>query len=97
MTTVTDKTVYVDISHSPFMSWLNGLLSMRALSEVIGTTEILAAVLIVLHAVSPRLGVLGGALGILLFLSTLSFCSPRRVSAILQRADFRRSRRSGSS
>jgi reactive chlorine resistance protein C len=61
------------ISHSPFMSWLNGLLSMRAMSDVIGTIEILAAVLIVLHVVSPRLGVLGGALGTLLFLTTLSF------------------------
>jgi reactive chlorine resistance protein C len=61
------------ISHSPFMSWLNGILSMRALADVIGTIEILAAVLIVLHVVSPRLGVVGGALGTLLFISTLSF------------------------
>jgi reactive chlorine resistance protein C len=61
------------ISHSPFMSWLNGILSVRALSDVIGTIEIVAAVLIVLHVVSPRLGVAGGVLGTLLFLSTLSF------------------------
>ena len=61
------------ISHSPFMSWLNGLLSIRAQSDVIGMIEILAAVLIVLNVVSPRLGVVGGALGTLLFLSTLSF------------------------
>jgi reactive chlorine resistance protein C len=61
------------ISHSPFMSWLNGVLSMQALSDVIGTIEIAAAVLIALHVVSPRLGVVGGALGTLLFLSTLSF------------------------
>ena len=27
------------ISHSPFMSWLNGILSIRAQSDVIGTIE----------------------------------------------------------
>ena len=61
------------ISHSPFMSWLNDFLGTRALSGVIGTVEILAAVLIVAHAASPRVGVIGGALGTVLFLSTLSF------------------------
>ena len=61
------------ISHSPFMSWLNGILSIRAQSDVIGTIEILAAVLIVLNVVSPRLGAVGGALGTLLFVITLSF------------------------
>ena len=39
------------ISHSPFMSWLNGILSIRAQSDVIGTIEILAAMLIVLNVV----------------------------------------------
>jgi reactive chlorine resistance protein C len=61
------------ISNSPFMSWLNELFGVRALADVIGAVEILAAVLIALHAVSPRLGVVGGALGTLLFVSTLSF------------------------
>jgi uncharacterized membrane protein YkgB len=61
------------VSHSPFTSWLDALLSVQALSDVIGTIEITAAVLIVLHVVSPRLGAIGGALGTLLFLGTLSF------------------------
>ncbi|PEG33363.1 hypothetical protein CQY20_31190 [Mycolicibacterium agri] len=60
-------------SHSPFMSWLNGFLSIRAQSNVIGVIEILTAVLIVLNVVSPRLGAVGGALGALLFVITLSF------------------------
>lgn len=61
------------ISRSPFMSWLDGILSIRAQSDVIGIIEILAAVLIVLSAVSPRLGAVGGALATLLFVITLSF------------------------
>ncbi len=60
-------------SHSPFMSWLNGFLSIRVQSNVIGVIEILAAVLIVLNVVSPRLGAVGGALCMLLFVITLSF------------------------
>jgi Protein of unknown function, DUF417 len=54
--------IQVFISHSPFMSWQNGILSIRAQSDLIGTIEILTAVLIVLNVVSPRLGAVGGAL-----------------------------------
>jgi uncharacterized membrane protein YkgB len=60
-------------SHSPFMGWLNGFLSIRVQSDGIGVIEILAAVLIVLNVVSPRFGAVGGALGVLLFVVTLSF------------------------
>lgn len=61
------------ISHSPFMSWVDGIMSIRAQSDIIGVIEILAALLIVLNLVSPRLGAVGGALGALLFVITLSF------------------------
>jgi uncharacterized membrane protein YkgB len=64
--------IQVFISHSPFMSWQNGILSIRAQSDVIGTIEILTAVLIVLNMVSPHLGAVGGALGTLTFVTTLS-------------------------
>ena len=61
------------IEHSPFMSWMNTVLSQRTLSGVLGTIEILAAVLIAVHPWLPRASVAGSALATLLFLGTLSF------------------------
>ena len=61
------------IAHSPFMSWMNSLLSERALSGVLGTIEILAAVLIAMRPWQPRASAAGSALATLLFLGTLSF------------------------
>src|ERR1700754_579813 len=61
------------IAHSPFMSWMNSVLSERALSGVLGTIEILAAVLIAARPWLPRASAAGSALATLLFLGTLSF------------------------
>jgi uncharacterized membrane protein YkgB len=61
------------IEHSPFMSWMNAVLSERTLSGVLGTIEIVAAVLIAVKPWLPRASVAGGALATLLFLGTLSF------------------------
>jgi uncharacterized membrane protein YkgB len=61
------------IEHSPFMSWMNTVLSARTLSGVLGTIEILAAVLIAVQPWLPRASVVGSALATLLFLGTLSF------------------------
>jgi reactive chlorine resistance protein C len=61
------------ISHSPFMSWMDSILAVRTLSDVLGTVEIAAAVLICLRLLLPRLSVVGSVLATLLFLSTLSF------------------------
>jgi len=61
------------IAHSPLMSWLYHIFSVRALGAVLGTTEVVAAVLIALRPLSARVSAVGSAFGILLFLSTLSF------------------------
>ncbi len=61
------------IAHSPLMSWLYNIFSVRALAAVLGTAEIIAAVLIALRPLSARVSAVGSAFGILLFLSTLSF------------------------
>jgi reactive chlorine resistance protein C len=61
------------IAHSPFMSWMNHILSVRALSGTLGTVEITGAVLIALRPWLPRVSAIGSVVGILLFLSTLSF------------------------
>jgi uncharacterized membrane protein YkgB len=61
------------IAHSPLFSWLYSIVSVRAFAAVLGTAEIIAALLIAVRPLSPRLSVIGSAMGVLLFLSTLSF------------------------
>ena len=60
------------IAHSPLMSWLYHIFSVRALAAVLGTAEIIAALLIALRPFWPRVSAAGSAFGVLLFLSTLS-------------------------
>ena len=61
------------IAHSPIFSWLYSILSVRTFAAVLGSLEIVAAVLIAIRPLAPRISVIGSAMGILLFLSTLSF------------------------
>jgi uncharacterized membrane protein YkgB len=61
------------IQHSPLMSWIYDLLSYGAVANALGTMEIVAAVLIAVRPLSPRISAVGSALAILLFLGTLSF------------------------
>ena len=61
------------IANSPIMSWLYNILGVHALAATLGTLEIIAAVLIALRVLSPRLSAVGSAMAVLLFLGTLSF------------------------
>jgi uncharacterized membrane protein YkgB len=61
------------IAHSPIFSWLYSIVSVRAFAAALGTAEIIAALLIAVRPLAPRLSALGSAMGVLLFLSTLSF------------------------
>jgi reactive chlorine resistance protein C len=61
------------VAHQPLMSWLYDLLSVRAFAATLGTVEIIAAVLIASKPLWPRVSLIGSAVAILLFLSTLSF------------------------
>ena len=61
------------IEHSPLMSWIYDVLSVGAVAKVLGTAEIVAAVLIALRPVWPRVSAVGSAMAVLLFLGTLSF------------------------
>ncbi len=61
------------IEHSPLMSWIYGVFSVTMVARGLGTMEIVAALLIALHPVWPRVSVVGSALAIVLFLGTLSF------------------------
>jgi uncharacterized membrane protein YkgB len=60
------------IANSPLMSWFYNILSVRALAATLGTLEIIAAALIALRVLSPRLSAIGSAMAVLLFLGTLS-------------------------
>ncbi len=59
--------------NSPFLSGLHGVLGVQGFSNLIGTTEITAAVLLAAGFYSARLGVIVGLLAVGTYLVTLSF------------------------
>jgi uncharacterized membrane protein YkgB len=61
------------IEHSPLMSWIYDVFSVTTVAKVLGTMEIVAALLIAIRPLWPRLSPLGSALAVVLFLGTLSF------------------------
>lgn len=61
------------VAHSPLLGWVYSILSVRTFAGVLGTVEIVAALLIALRPLWPRASVIGSALGVVLFLGTLSF------------------------
>jgi len=58
---------------SPLMSWMYKFLSLQAASNLIGVTELCAAVLIAIRPLAPRLSAVGSVLAVFTFLATLSF------------------------
>ena len=61
------------IAHSPLFSWVYHVVSVRAFAVGNGIFEMLAALLIAIRPLAPRLSALGSAAAVLLFVSTLSF------------------------
>ncbi len=61
------------VRHSPVMSWLYALLSVQGVSALIGTAELLIAMLIALRPVAPGLSALASLAAVGMFLTTLSF------------------------
>ena len=61
------------IAHSVIFSWLYSILTVRTFAAVLGSLEIVAALLIAIRPLLPRISAIGSAMGIVLFLSTLSF------------------------
>ncbi len=61
------------VSHSPFLSWLYSVGSVRAVSNGIGTVEIAIAVLIAARRFSPTLSAIGSLGAVGMFATTLSF------------------------
>lgn len=61
------------VSNSPFMSWLYRLLSVQAVSNTIGTIEVITGILLLLNYITPYGGLIGGFLATFTFLATISF------------------------
>jgi len=61
------------VSNSPLMSWMYSVLSVQAVSNVIGAAEIILAILIALRFFSARMSAVGSTGAILMTLTTLSF------------------------
>jgi len=61
------------VAHSPLMSWVYGLMSVRDFSTMLGAIEVTIALLIALRPLSPRAAALGSALAVGMFFTTLSF------------------------
>jgi reactive chlorine resistance protein C len=61
------------IRNSPLLSWVYHIFSVSTFAALLGTFEIIAALLIALWPLWPRISALGSAMAVLLFLGTLSF------------------------
>lgn len=61
------------VATSPLMSWMLKAFSLQATSNIIGVTELTAAVLIAIRPLSPRLSAIGSVLAVCTFLATLTF------------------------
>lgn len=60
-------------AHSPLFAWVYSVLSVRAVSDLVGATEILVAVLLAVRPVAPRLSYFGSLGAVVIFLTTVSF------------------------
>ena len=60
-------------TNSPLFVWIYNLLSVRGVSNLVGSVEILVAVLIALRPVAPRLSYFGSLGAVVIFLTTVSF------------------------
>lgn len=61
------------VATSPLMSWMYKVFSLQATSNIIGVTEITAAVLIAIRPLAPKLSTFGSVLAVCTFLATLTF------------------------
>ncbi len=61
------------VANSPLMSWMLGIMSLQAVSMVIGTIEIILGLLIVMRPFAPKASAIGSIGAIIMFLITLSF------------------------
>jgi uncharacterized membrane protein YkgB len=61
------------VSNSPPMSWAYSVFSVRGFAALLGVTEIVVALLIASRPLSARTALIGSAMAVGMFLTTLSF------------------------
>lgn len=61
------------VATSPLMSWVYAILSVQSVSTLIGSTEILIALMIAARPLSAKIAALGSGLAALMFATTLTF------------------------
>ncbi|HSS19505.1 MAG TPA: DUF417 family protein [Pyrinomonadaceae bacterium] len=61
------------VETSPLMSWMYKVLSLQGTSNVIGWTELSAALLIAIRPLSAKLSAVGSVIAVFTFLTTLTF------------------------
>ncbi|WP_227871574.1 DUF417 family protein [Flavobacterium kingsejongi] len=61
------------VEYSPLMSWMYKVGSVQAVSNVIGIFEIITAFLLAISPFSKKIAFMGGLLGTVIFLTTLTF------------------------
>ena len=61
------------VAHSPFMSWMYAILSVAGVSRVIGTIELLTALLLAAYPISRKISVIGSRAAAVTFQLTTSF------------------------
>lgn len=61
------------IAHSPAMSWLYHVFSVRSFSALLGVVELSTAALLAVKPWAPRASIVGSIMAIGLFIATLSF------------------------
>jgi uncharacterized membrane protein YkgB len=61
------------IEHSPLMSWVYDYFSVTTVARGLGTMEIVAALLISVRPLWPRVSAVGSTLAVVLFVGTISF------------------------
>ncbi|MEO7410228.1 MAG: DUF417 family protein [Sphingomicrobium sp.] len=61
------------VMNSPIVGWWHSLFGIAGTSHMLGVYEVLTGLLIALRPVKPRLAAIGGAMGVITFLITLTF------------------------
>lgn len=73
------------VSGSPFMSWTYGVMSHQALSNILGSIELVVAAFIAARPLSAKVSAVGGLLATGMFLTTLSFIlsTPGAITGVI--------------
>lgn len=72
------------VSNSPLISWHFKIFGPYIGSDIIGTTEILAALLLIVGYVKPKAGIVGGLIALLMFFitSTMIITTPGAIVSV---------------